>query len=130
RAPFAVLVAALRGGPGERGQRAGQPLPPAPRVGHHDGAARDAVGRPRAESGARQEPGGLREQTGVIPSVDGVITADEILASAATIAALQLPSGMIPWNPGGHFDPWNHVETAMALDVAGFHAAAAQAYRW
>ena len=29
---------------------------------------------------------------------------------------------MIPWFPGGHCDPWNHVETAMALDVAGLHA--------
>ena len=31
-------------------------------------------------------------------------------------------SGMIPWFPGGHCDPWNHVESAMALDVAGLHA--------
>ena len=29
---------------------------------------------------------------------------------------------MIPWFPGGHCDPWNHVETTMALDVAGFHS--------
>ena len=29
---------------------------------------------------------------------------------------------MIPWFPGGHCDPWNHVESAMALDVAGLHA--------
>ena len=28
---------------------------------------------------------------------------------------------MIPWFPGGHCDPWNHVESAMALDVAGLH---------
>ena len=26
---------------------------------------------------------------------------------------------MIPWFVGGHCDPWNHVESAMALDVAG-----------
>ena len=37
---------------------------------------------------------------------------------------------MIPWFPGGHCDPWNHVESAMALDVAGFHAEAMAAYRW
>ncbi len=37
---------------------------------------------------------------------------------------------MIPWFPGGHCDPWNHVETAMALDVAGFRAEAFAAYRW
>ena len=26
---------------------------------------------------------------------------------------------MIPWFPGGHCDPWNHVEAAMALTVVG-----------
>jgi hypothetical protein len=66
----------------------------------------------------------------VIPSVDGVISADEIVATATSIAALQQPSGMIPWFPGGHCDPWNHVETAMALDVVGFHDEAVAAYRW
>jgi hypothetical protein len=66
----------------------------------------------------------------VRPSVEGAITADEVLATAHSIAALQLPSGMIPWFPGGHCDPWNHVETAMALDVAGLHGAAERAYQW
>lgn len=37
---------------------------------------------------------------------------------------------MIPWFPGGHCDPWNHVESAMALDVAGFHDEAHLAYQW
>ena len=37
---------------------------------------------------------------------------------------------MIPWFPGGHADPWNHVEAAMALDVAGRHDAATAAYQW
>jgi hypothetical protein len=66
----------------------------------------------------------------VIPSVSGVIDADEVLATARHIARLQLANGMIPWFPGGHCDPWNHVETAMALDVAGLHREAAAAYRW
>jgi hypothetical protein len=66
----------------------------------------------------------------MIPSVEGVITAEEVVATADTIAALQLPSGMIPWFPRGHCDPWNHVETAMALNVAGRHDRAAAAYRW
>jgi hypothetical protein len=65
-----------------------------------------------------------------IPDISGVISADEVQATAASIAALQLPSGMIPWYPGGHCDPWNHVETAMALDVAGRHDDARAAYRW
>ena len=46
----------------------------------------------------------------------GVITHDELLATARSIAALQLPNGMIPWFKDGHCDPWNHVETAMALE--------------
>ena len=58
----------------------------------------------------------------------GVITHDELLATARSIAALQLPNGMIPWFKDGHCDPWNHVETAMALDVMGMHAEARKAY--
>ena len=46
------------------------------------------------------------------------------------IAALQLPTGMIPWFPGGHCDPWNHVETAMALSVGGRPSEAEHAYKW
>jgi hypothetical protein len=37
---------------------------------------------------------------------------------------------MIPWFPGGHGDPWNHVEAAMALDAGGRRAAAEAAYAW
>jgi hypothetical protein len=37
---------------------------------------------------------------------------------------------MIPWFEGGHCDPWNHVESAMALSVAGLDAAADNAYLW
>jgi hypothetical protein len=66
----------------------------------------------------------------VTPSVSGVIDADEVQATARHIAGLQLANGMIPWYPHGHCDPWNHVETAMALDVAGLHREAEAAYRW
>lgn len=65
-----------------------------------------------------------------IPELDGVVTVDELRITAEHLAALQLDSGMIPWFPGGHCDPWNHVETAMALDVAGLHAQAERAYEW
>ena len=60
----------------------------------------------------------------------GVITAAELDSTARHLAALQQPTGMIPWFPGGHCDPWNLVETAMALDVVGYHAEAMAAYRW
>jgi hypothetical protein len=65
-----------------------------------------------------------------VPSVDGVITASEVMVTAEAIASWQLPSGMIPWFPGGHADPWNHVETAMALDVVGLRRQAELAYQW
>lgn len=44
------------------------------------------------------------------------------------IASEQLDSGEIPWFPGGHTDPWDHVESAMGLSVAGLWEAAERAY--
>jgi len=70
-------------------------------------------------SAARTVKGGAR-----IP------TTDELRTTAKWIASLQLDNGMIPWFPGGHCDPWNHVETAMALDVMGMHREAHRAYEW
>ncbi len=66
----------------------------------------------------------------VVPDLPGVLSSDEVVASGQHLASLQTASGMIPWYPGGHCDPWNHVESAMALDVAGFHAEAERAYQW
>ena len=65
-----------------------------------------------------------------MPQVPGALTQVEVIASAQHLASLQTPSGMIPWYPGGHCDPWNHVESAMALDVAGLHRSAERAYEW
>lgn len=60
----------------------------------------------------------------------GLPTRDELRTTAQWIASLQLSNGMIPWFVGGHCDPWNHVETAMALDVMGMHVEARRAYEW
>jgi hypothetical protein len=65
-----------------------------------------------------------------LPDLPGIVSAGEVRETAEWIAGLQLDTGMIPWFPGGHCDPWNHVETAMALDVAGLHDTAAKAYGW
>lgn len=65
-----------------------------------------------------------------IPEVPGVLTADQVAATGAAIAAMQEPSGALPWFPGGKTDPWDHVESAMALSVTGFHEEALAAYRW
>jgi hypothetical protein len=64
------------------------------------------------------------------PDMPGVLSAEELHTTAVHLSSLQLESGMIPWFPGGHCDPWNHVETAMALDIAGFHTEAERAYEW
>jgi hypothetical protein len=68
--------------------------------------------------------------TPVLPTVPGILSAPEVAATAESIASVQLASGMIPWFPGGHADPWNHVEAAMALDVAGRRVEAEVAYDW
>jgi len=59
----------------------------------------------------------------------------QIQATARSIAAQQEPSGAIPWfapvdGVPGHVDIWNHIEAAMALTVAGFHAESRRAYDW
>jgi hypothetical protein len=73
--------------------------------------------------------GGAATPTG-LPVVPGVLDAAQIAATADTIAALQRPTGMIEWFPGGHCDPWNHVEAAMALTLAGRRREAEAAYSW
>lgn len=59
-----------------------------------------------------------------------LLTATDIEQTADAIADWQLPDGMIPWFPGGHADPWNHVEAAMALAVADRISEAERAYDW
>ncbi len=54
----------------------------------------------------------------------------DVGATAAFIGSVQKPTGEIPWSIGGKTDPWDHVESAMGLDVAGNWAAAERAYRW
>ncbi len=46
------------------------------------------------------------------------------------IVDCQRPSGELPWFPGGHTDPWDHVEAAMGLTIGGEFAAARRAFGW
>ena len=62
--------------------------------------------------------------------VPGLVSATDLHATVDGIAEWQLPSGMIPWFPGGHADPWNHVESAMALDLGGRVHESERAYQW
>ncbi|MDQ6946036.1 MAG: hypothetical protein M3256_07125 [Actinomycetota bacterium] len=59
-----------------------------------------------------------------------LLSSAELAATAESIASVQLANGMIPWFPGGHGDPWNHTEAAVALVVAGGVAEAEAAYGW
>lgn len=54
----------------------------------------------------------------------------EIEETTAWLAALQLPSGEIPWQRDGKSDPWDHVHAAMGLAAMGLHAEARAAYRF
>jgi len=65
-----------------------------------------------------------------VPSLPGLLTAAQVADTAATIAAVQEPSGAIPWFTGGHVDPWDHIECAMALTAAGRIEEARRAYAW
>jgi hypothetical protein len=64
-----------------------------------------------------------------VPSVPGILTAQQILATGQSIAAEQQPDGAIGW-PDGHVDAWNHVECVMALSVCGLREAARRGYDW
>src|SRR6476620_3695122 len=79
---------------------------------------------------ANRTSGRLRTMSERIPAVEGLLTGAEVAATVDAIAEWQLPSGMVPWYPGGHADPWNHVEAAMALALGGRILEAERAYDW
>lgn len=54
----------------------------------------------------------------------------DLSATATYIARTQKPDGEIPWFTGDKTDPWDHVESAMALNLAGYKDQARQAFLW
>jgi hypothetical protein len=60
----------------------------------------------------------------------GDVVGHSVSETVEWIRAVQLPNGMIPWFAGGHGDPWNHLEAAMALTVGGAVAEAERAFDW
>jgi hypothetical protein len=66
----------------------------------------------------------------MIPAIPGLISAREIEQTAESIVEQQQRDGLILWFPGGHADPWNHIEAAMALDLGGRRGEAERAYQW
>jgi hypothetical protein len=74
-------------------------------------------------------PERLASKAGWVPEVAGILSADQVRATGAAIAAEQQASGAIGW-PDGHVDTWNHIECAMALTACGLHEQARRAYGW
>lgn len=64
------------------------------------------------------------------PPVAAVLSTEAVEDTVGAIAAEQLRDGCIPYFEGGPTDPWDHVESAMALTVGGMHERAEHAYRW
>ncbi len=69
-------------------------------------------------------------RVGTLPAIPGMLSADDVWRSGLHLAQLQCTDGMVPWNEGGHCDPWNHVEAAMALTVCGLLEEADGAFEW
>ena len=142
----------------ERDAAARARLPPAAGLGPHEAAVADPHRRARCSTRcsarawsstptSRPSPAGGRvgrrralgvgadrcralRPGGCLPELPGVLTADQVRATVAWIAAEQDADGALPWFRGGQLDPWDSVEAAMALDVGGEHDRAAAAYRW
>ncbi len=66
----------------------------------------------------------------LIPSQSIAVSPIDVAAMADFIAGLQKENGEIPWSCGGKTDPWDHVESAMGLSVAGRSREAERAYKW
>ena len=91
-----------------------------------DGASPDGGTR----LGGARPGGGLSSRAAAsLPSVPGILTADQILATGHSIAAVQQRDGAIGW-PDGHVDAWNHIECVMALSACGLRSAARRGYDW
>jgi hypothetical protein len=68
--------------------------------------------------------------TGLLSGVPGILSAEQLRLTGEHVRSMQLASGQVPWFVGGHCDPWNQVESAMALTAAGHLDEARRAYRW
>lgn len=60
----------------------------------------------------------------------GLFPEEFLRPTVAFILDCQRDSGEIPWFDGGYTDPWDHVESAMGLSIAGKWDAARRAYEW
>lgn len=65
-----------------------------------------------------------------LPDLPGIVSAAQLRQTAEHLAGQQQPDGLIPWFTGHYGDPWDHVEGAMALTVAGMLDQARAAFDW
>ena len=72
----------------------------------------------------------MPEHPSFLSDVDDVVTAAQLQATVDAMAQWQLESGMVPWFPGGHADPWNHTEALMALMLGGRREEAELGFEW
>ena len=54
----------------------------------------------------------------------------DVEMTASYILKVQKENGEIPWSEGGKTDPWDHVESTMGLDAAGYLREAENAFQW
>ena len=54
-----------------------------------------------------------------IPSIDGLLAAHDVAATAASIARMQEPDGAIPWTTGGHIRIYTGSELRKKLEKTG-----------
>lgn len=54
----------------------------------------------------------------------------QIESIAESILETQKPNGEIPWSTQDKTDPWDHVEAAMGLTIAGHYTSAKKAFDW
>ena len=54
----------------------------------------------------------------------------DIESAVDLIASTQKANGEIPWCKDGKTDPWDHIESAMGLNIGGHRNAARPAFEW
>lgn len=72
----------------------------------------------------------MARSTAYLKDVGNHVTAAQLQSTVDAIAEWQLDSGMVPWFPGGHADPWNHTEALMALMLGGRREQAELGFEW
>ncbi len=60
----------------------------------------------------------------------GLYPSEYLRSTVDYILSCQQADGSIPWFEGSYADPWDHVESAMALSISGEYQAAERAYQW